>query len=147
MTEIVLNKGLEPFDIYFKDIDEHAIIYFNPSDSDLPKRLVECQKIIEEKTKNIKEYEIDEDGNPVAESCVKCFDEANTIICDALDYAFGNKISDVVFKHCGALSIVNGNYQVLNFLEAITPAVEQVVKRNQKAVSAKMDKYLKKYKK
>lgn len=147
MAGIVLNKGLKPFDIYFADIDEHATIYFNPADSDLPKRLMEAQKIIEEKSAEIKPFEVDESGMPNADSCIEHFNERNKIVCEALDYAFGNKVSDILFKHCGAFSIVDGEYFILQFLNAITPELEKIVKKSQKQASAKANKYLEKYRK
>lgn len=145
MPGITLNKGLKPFDIYFEDVNEHATIFFNPSDSNLPKRLMEAQKIIEEKTKTIKPYETDETGAPEADSCIEYFNEVNNAVNDALDYAFGNKVSDTIFKHCGAFSIVNGEYFVVTFLNAIAPELEKIIKKDQKTASTKANKYLEKY--
>lgn len=142
---IELNQGLEPLEIYFKDTDKTETIYFNPSDSDLPKRLMECQKIIEEKSKNVKPYEVDESGMPDADKALEYYDEVNKIVCDALDYAFGNKVSDVIFKYCGAYSVVNGNFQILNFLNAITPEIKKTVEKSNKAANAKANQYLNKY--
>ena len=82
------HKGLEPLEIYYEDIDQTETIYFNPSDSDLPKRLMECQKLIEERAKAIKPYETDENGLPDAESAIAYYEEANKIVYDALDYSF-----------------------------------------------------------
>ena len=143
--KIELNQGLEPLEIYFKDTGKTETIYFNPSDSDLPKRLMECQKIIEEKSKNLKPYEIDESGLPDADKALKYYDEVNKIVCDTLDYAFGNKVSNVIFKYCGAYSVVNGNFQILNFLNAITPVIKKAVEKNNKAANAKATQYLNKY--
>ncbi len=147
MARIIQKKGLEPLEIYFEDIDKTEVIYFNPSDSNLPKRLMECQKMIEEKAKEIKPYETDENGMPNTDSAIKYLEDTNRVVYDALDYAFGNKISDVVFKHCGPFSVVDGNYQILNFLNAITPEIEKLVKANKAAADKKADKYLKKYRK
>nr|DAV57943.1 MAG TPA: hypothetical protein [Caudoviricetes sp.] len=145
MAGITLNKGLQPFDIYFEDIDEHDTIYFNPSDSDLPKRLMQCKDIIAEKQKGIKPYEVDENGIPNTESAIAYMEENSKVICDTLDYAFGNKVSDVIFKHCGAFSIVNGEYYIMLFLNAITPELEKLIKTNTKTAESKANKYLKKY--
>lgn len=145
MARIVQKKGLEPLEIYFEDIDKTETIYFNPSDSNLPKRLMECQKMIEEKSKEIKPYETDENGVPNADSAIDYFNEINKVVCDALDYAFGNQISDVVFKYCGPFSVVDGNYQILNFLQAITPELEKIIKKNNQTANNKANKYLKKY--
>lgn len=145
MAGIVLNKGLEPFEIYFEDIDKRETIYFNPSDSDLPKRLMECQKIIETKLKEVKPCKTDEDGLPTADSAIEYIEETNKVVCDALDYAFGNKVSDVIFKHCGVFSVVNGEYFILAFLNAAAPELEKLVKAGRKTASGKANKYLDKY--
>lgn len=144
---ITLKKGLEPLEIYFEDADEAVTIYFNPSDSDLPKRLLEAQKIIEEKSKDIKPFELDENGTPDAESCIEYFNETNAAICNAIDYAFGNKISDKLFLHCGPFTIIDGEYFILQFLEQITPVLEEKIKADRGKASEKMNKYLAKYKK
>lgn len=145
MAGIVLNQGLQPFDIYFEDADEHVTIYFNPSDSDLPRRLMEAQKMIEEKVKDLEPYQTDGDGLPDADSCVAYLDKTKQIICDTLDYAFGNPVGATIFAKCGPFSIVNGNYQLLNFLQAITPEITKIVKKDQKTASGRANEYYKKY--
>jgi hypothetical protein len=90
MATIKLNTGLRPFDIQF-DEDEIKTIYFNPTDADLPKRMLEAQKMIEEKTKNIKDVEIDENGLPCCDEYIAVVDEINKAICDTMDYASATK--------------------------------------------------------
>ncbi len=144
---ITLKKGLEPLEIYFEDADETVTIYFNPSDSDLPKRLVEAQKIIEERSKNIKPFELNENETSDAESCIEYYNEANAVVYDAMDYAFGNKISDKLFRHCGPFTIVDGEYFILQFLDQITPVLEEKIKTDRGRASEKMNKYLAGYRK
>lgn len=148
MAGIKLNKGLMPFDLYFEDIDTHETIYFNPSDSDLPKRLMECKNIIEEKQKQVKTPETDEKGVPKdIDETINYFNETNKVIYDALDYAFDNKVSDVIFKYCAPFSIVNGQYYILAFIEAMIPELKKLTEQNAKKASQKSEKYLAKYRK
>lgn len=145
MEQLTLKNGLKPFDIYFEDFDEHETIYFNPADNELPNRLMECQKMIEERSKKLKPYEVDENGIPNADSAMRYFDESKKIVYDAIDYAFGNKVSDVIFKHCGAFAVVDGEYYILRFLDAITPILQKYIKKDNKAANANVNKYLDKY--
>lgn len=147
MAGITLKKGLQPFTINFEDAKDEVTIYLNPTDSDLPKRLLECQKLIEEKAKTLKDFERDEDGTPNVDDAIRYFNDIDTIVYDAIDYAFGNKVSAEVFKHCGAFSVVNGEYFVIQFLQAIAPEIEKLIKENNKKAEAKANKYLAKYKK
>ena len=147
MAGITLKKGLQPFTINFEDANDEVTIYFNPTDSDLPKRLMESQKIIEAKAKELKSFETEEDGTPNVDDAIRYFNDVDNIVYDTIDYAFGNKVSTEIFKHCGAFSVVNGEYFVIQFLEAIAPELEKIIKDNNKKAEAKANKYLAKYKK
>ena len=145
MEGMRMSNGMKPFPIYFDDNAEPEYIYFNPADSDLPLRFMKTQKLIDEKVKEIKPYKVDENGVPDADSCIKYFDEINKAVFEALDYAFGSNVSEVVFKHCGPFSVVNGNYQILNFLKGIAPEIEKITKKGRKLADTNMNKYLAKY--
>ena len=143
--KIVLDKGLEIFEIEFKGTGITAEIAFNPSDADLPKRLFEAQKIIDEKTKEIKKYETDENGVPDTDAYINYINTMNQVVYDAVDYAFGNKISDVVFRYCSPYTIVGNEYFILHFFKQITPVVEKIIGDKQKKASANVNKHLAKY--
>lgn len=143
--KIKVDGGLETFEIEFKGRNETVEIAFNPNDLDLPKRLMEAQKIIEEKSKNVKQFEIGEDGLPDADSCIAYVENLNQIVYDAVDYAFDNEVSTAIFKHCSPYGIVNGEYFIQHFLQQITPVIEKTIKNNQKKVNENMNKHLAKY--
>ena len=143
--KITVGSGLETFEIEFVDRGVTAEIAFNPSDPDLPKRLYEAQNIIDEKTKIVKQYEVDENGVPNIEGAVDYLNEANQIVYDAVDYAFGNKISDVLFQHCSPYAIVNGEYFIWTFFNAMAPVLEDIINKSQKKANENMNKYLSKY--
>lgn len=143
--KITIDSGLETFEIDFKDRGETAEISFNPSDPDLSKRLFEAQKVIDEKTKEVKRYEVDENGVPVVDSCIEYLNGINKIVYDAIDYAFGNKISDVVFKYCSPFAIVNGEYYIWSFINGMTPLLKDIIGKDQKTASDNMNKHLAKY--
>ena len=143
--KIALNSGLEIFEIEFKDRGEKAEFAFNPSDPDLSKRLFEAQKIIDERTKEVKQFETDENGMPVADSCMEYLNSINQVVYDAIDYAFGNKISNVVFKYCSPFAVVNGEYYIWNFINGITPVLQDIIGKDRKKASDNMNKHLAKY--
>ena len=143
--DIKLNTGLKPFNIQFDNSEEVTTIYFNPTDADLPKRLFEAKKLIEEKTKNIKQFEIDESGVPKTDEYIETMNEVNQAIFDTVDYAFGSKISDKVFSKCSPFSIPNGEYFIIQFLNAIAPVLESIIKKESKKANANMKKHIDKY--
>lgn len=142
MAGIKLNKGLQPFDLYFEDIDKHETIYFNPSDSDLVSRLAKS-------VENIKNLLIDFKTNPDddAYKIVEKIDETEKTICNEIDYGFGNKVSDTVFKHCGVMSVVNGEFYILTFFDAILPEIKKMSGGLQRQASSNTQKYINKWRK
>lgn len=144
-NKIVLGSGLETFEIEFKDRGINTEISFNPSDPDLAKRLFEAQKIIDDKSKEVQAFEMDENGIPNTDSCVEYFNDVNQIVFDAIDYAFGNKVSDKIFQFCSPFAIVGGEYFMLHFLNQITPILKSIIEDKQKKASANANKHLAKY--
>lgn len=143
--KIKLGNDLEVFEIEFEGRNSTVEIEFNPNDPDLSKRLMEAQKIINEKSKGIKQFEVDENGMPNADSCVQYLNEMNQVVYDAVDYAFGNKISDKVFKYCSPYGIVNGEYFVLHFFNRMIPELKKIISSSQKKANENMNKHLAKY--
>lgn len=140
-----LTLGFKTFRVNFLEFDDPVDIMFNPADSDLPKRLFEAEKRIKESAKNIKDFKLNPDGTPETDDYIEKANEVNQIVFDAVDYAFGNKISDKIFKHCSPLAITGGKPFVVQFFEKITPELEKIIKKEQKAASAEAQKYLAKY--
>lgn len=145
VEKIILDSGLKTFEIEFKDRGVTTEIAFNPSDSNLPKRLFEAQKTIEEKAKDIKKYEFDENGIPVTDECIEYFNKMDEIVYEAVDYAFGNSISKELFQFCSPFSIVGGEYFIINFFNKITPLIEKIIGDTQKKAINNANKHLAKY--
>ena len=143
--EIKLTTGLQPFNIRFNNDDEVTTIYFDPTDADLPKRMFEAQKRIEEKTAKIKQFEIDENGIPKTDEYIETMNQLNQAVYDIVDYAFGNKIADKVFSRCSPFSIPNGEYFIIQFFQAITPILEGIIKRYNKKANENIQKHINKY--
>lgn len=129
--------------IEFVDRGETENIYFNPADPDLVIRFDEMEKRVTEQLEGLKDFELNADGTPKDRSSVELFQQTRQIICDEIDRAFNGEVSSVIFKYCNPFALVNGNYFVLQFLEAITPEMEKHIKKER----AKVDKHLAKYQK
>lgn len=142
---IELKTGLTPFPIYFPDRDTTVEIAFNPTDPNLATRFGEMKARLEEKTKGLKAIEVNPDGTPKNLEFVDTMNDFNKIMCDEIDRAFGNVISDKLFQFCSPFAIVDGNYFILNFVEAITPVIREYANKGNKAAQARVNKHLAKY--
>ena len=141
---IKLNTGKEAFTIEFDNGDK-VEIYFNPNDPDLSIRMRDFQKNVETRTNLYNDMALDAEGKPVDVSAIDKFEEMRNIVCEELDRAFNGDISSKVFKHCSPFAIVEGNYFMLQFIEAIRPEIEKRVKKANEQTNKNMKKYLKKY--
>ena len=138
MAGITFEAKLEPFEIMFGDKKE--VIYFYSGDSNLPERLLKMPKIIIEKTKKLKIPEVKK-SDKIYDNIVDYLDKKNKIVCDAVDYAFGNKVSDVLFKYYGPYSIINGKYYILDVIERMVPEIVKMIDSNQELAAQDLDKY------
>lgn len=142
-----LSTGKIAFPIEFDNGDKQNI-YFNPNDPDLSIRLKDFQGKIQERTKDLKNLKLNADGNPENPENAELIEEfrkIQDILCEELDVAFGGDISSVVFKHCSPFAIVDGEYFLMQFIEAIKPEIEKHIKKANAGVEKKMQKHIAKY--
>lgn len=139
-----LSTGKVAFTIEF-DNGENGFIYFNPSDPDLMVRMRRLNDNVMSRVKGIEDLELTNDGKPVEESKIDAFDKKQSILKEELDKAFGGSVSDVVFKHCSPFAIVDGEYFVVQFIEAIMPEIEKHVEKSNADAEKRMAKHLEKY--
>ena len=165
-----LSVGKIAFPIEFDNGDKD-VIYFNPNDPDLATRLMASKDNIEKKINNVnqEDFNLLNDGtvNPIKNledlenmsdeeiqnaadkigQMAKLLDTTKQIVCDELDKAFDSKISEVVFKHCSPFAIINGEYFITQFINAITPEIQKHVKKSNNDMEKKMSKHINKYRK
>lgn len=144
-----LSTGKVGFPIEFDNGDRQTI-YFNPNDPNLFIRLKDFQKCLEARTAELKDVALNSDGTPVQEDnieVVESFRKMQEVICEEIDRAFGGEISEIVFKHCSPFAIVEGDYFIIQFVEAITPEIEKHIKKANADAEAKMHKHIAKYSK
>lgn len=167
---IKLSTGKEPFELEFENGAKETI-YFNPNDPDLISRLLKAKENIGKKLDTIDPEEIapGSEGNIVlpekisdfeelsdeqiemlekrAEKSAKMIEQTKKIICEEIDLAFASDISPTVFKYCSPLGIVNGEYYITQFLEAITPEIKKRITKANAEAEKKMEKHIAKYRK
>lgn len=141
-----LNTGKVAFPIEFDNGDKQ-VIFFNPNDPDLMLRLRQFEEHIKEKANAFEDVELTEDGTPALMSQIDSFEKLQNIIKEELDYAFGGAVSEVVFKYCSPFAIVDNEYFVVQFVEAIAPEIEKHIKKANADVERRMAKHIAKYKK
>lgn len=165
-----LNVGKIAFPIEFDNGDKD-VIYFNPNDPDLASRLINAKDEIDKKINDINsnDFNLLNDGNidipknikdveklpdeqrdsliKKAEQMSKIMENTKAIIFAELDKAFDSNISNIVFKHCSPFAIVNGEYFITQFLNAITPEIQKHIKKSNADMENKMSKHINKYKK
>ena len=95
--------------------------------------------------KDIDDIKLTATGTPEDVVYIEKFREIRQVLCDELDVAFGSQISDVVFKHCSPFAIVNAEYFILTFLEAIRPEIEKRTKNASAIADKKLQKHVEKY--
>lgn len=139
-----LKTGKIAFPIEF-DNGEKMAIYFNPSDPDLMIRMRDLQKNINEKIGKAEDIPLNADGTPEKKDDVEAYENLMEIFKNELDTAFGGEISAVVFKYCSPLAIVDGEYFVLQFIEAIIPEIEKEITKARAESEKRIEKHLAKY--
>lgn len=139
-----LSTGKVRFPIEF-DNGEKTAIYFNPNDPDLMIRMKNLGETAREKLKFLDDIELSNDGTPTQIEQVEAFEKMQNILKEELDFAFGGNISGEVFKYCSPFAVVNGEYFVMQFIQAITPEIEKHVKKANAEAEKRMAKHLNKY--
>lgn len=141
-----LSTGKVAFPIEFDNGDKDCI-YFNPSDPNLSFRLKEFQNKVSERIKALEDINLSTEGTPKNIDAIEQFQTIQNILCEELDSAFGGEVSAIVFKHCSPFAVVNGNYFIMQFIEAITPEIKKHIKKANADVEKKMQKHIAKYSK
>jgi hypothetical protein len=139
-----LKTGRIAFPIEFDNGDKE-VIYFNPTDPEFMLRLKKLQSRLSEKAKQITDVELKADGTPVDSNNIELVDKLNQAVKDEIDVAFGSSVSDAIFKYVSPFGIVDGEFYVVLFFEAITPEIEKYVKEAVAKYPQKYEKHVKKY--
>ncbi len=139
-----LSTGKIAFPIEFDNGDKDCI-YFNPNDPNLSIRLRDFQARASSKMQELEDVKLSAEGTPEDVELIDKFEAIQNLLFEELDTAFASEISKVVFKHCSPFAVVNGDYFIMQFIEAITPEIEKHTAKAKKDVEKKMQKHVGKY--
>lgn len=137
MQEITLDRGLKSFEV--KDIDGTVIgtVRFNPADLGLAGRFEEARRAIAALAN-------DAGGIDSADDLI----ELDRKVREQFDYAFGNKVSDVLFAGVSPFAVCDdGALLAEKVLEAFAPMIEQAteaaLKESKNRAARRAEKYQK----
>jgi hypothetical protein len=137
----VIDTGLVEFVLPFDRGEEK--IYFNPNDVEFFIRLTEMINSISGMYDDLAvEYEKTEDNFEKLEIIRKL----NGKIKNAFDLAFGNNVSDVIFKYVSPHGIVAKNqYFSFYILDYLMPLIEKETGKTSKATASALEKAMNKH--
>ena len=141
-----LSTGKVAFPIEFDNGDKDCI-YFNPNDPNLAVRFTEFQDKVNERLKEFEDVDLTPDGEPEDFEFIERFKKMQAVLFEELDKAFDSKVSEIVFKHCSPFAIVQGDYFIMHFIEAISPEIEKNIKKSNAEAEKRMAKHTAKYSK
>ena len=141
-----LSTGKVAFPIEFDNGDKECI-YFNPNDPNLAVRFTEFQDKVNERLKEFEDVDLTPDGEPEDFEFIENFKKMQAVLFEELDKAFDSKVSEIVFKHCSPFAIVQGDYFIMHFIEAISPEIEKNIKKSNAEAEKRMAKHTAKYSK
>lgn len=152
--EINLNPGVETIKINFGKFGTEEI-YCNPNDTSFGENLYKLYENIMARIEEFKneDFNIDKFGNPVFpedadfESMtdeekekvlnkIKCqfeiMGKTNKIFYDEIDKMFIGNASEVIFKYCNPLAMVNDEFYVAQFIKNFCEELNKNKKKQQK---------------
>lgn len=139
-----LNTGKIGFPIEFDNGDKECI-YFNPNDPNLSLRLIDFENKISSRMDELDDIELDAKGKPQSIKKIESFRKFQNILYEEMDIAFGGEVSAIVFKHCSPFAIIDGEYFIIQFIEAIRPEIEKHIKIASEEINKKVEKHIGKY--
>lgn len=143
-----LSTGKVAFPIEFDNGDKETI-FFNPNDPNLFVRLKDFEGNVNKRLKGFNDVDLLPDGTPKDNSIeiIENFEKMQAVVCEELDKAFGGDISAKVFKHCSPFALIDGDYFIILFVEAIKPEIEAHIRKSTGIAEAKMKQHIGKYQK
>lgn len=145
---VTLGTGLKSIQINYEDAPgEYFLIQFNPKDPQLVTRLNSFTSNLQSRTMGVERIKLGEDGKPVDNQYIEVFDNITDILCEELDKVFAKPISKELFKYCGPFAIIDDEFFIVNFINAIEPEVQAIMDDSLKEVRRAMNKHTDKYKK
>ena len=134
MKKLMIDTGVESF-----EITEGKFLRFNPADINVYNRLINAQdRIVDIERRLVEEATKIQDTTGAGEAGIKLLTEADKDMKDLLGEIFGaeNDFEDI-FAGVNLLSVAGNDERVItNFLDAITPVLEEGAKRTARKAAA-----------
>lgn len=149
MQSIRFDDGFKEFMI---NDDPNRVIRFNPADYGILERFNTAHKeMLSELEALGSDIDINPDGTPNVpenelEEAAKLLGKTRKIICDKVDYIFGNPVSEIAFGTQSPISSIKGLPLFELFINAARPYIEKEVMAEQKASQKRVEKYTKQVK-
>ena len=134
---VVIDLGYQSYEIKDPDGEVVGVIRINPSDPGLAGRWQKAEKEMERCRAQIDaELAAGKSELEIWPLALELSDK----IKNAIDYAFGSRVSDVLFGGSSAFAFTMSGKMVLeNVLEGITPIMQKALKTAAKKVQARME--------
>ncbi len=143
---VTLGTGLKSIQINYEDAPgEYFLIQFNPKDPQLITRLNGFTDNLQSRIMGVENIRMGADGKPLDDNYIEVFEEITGILCEELDKVFAKPISSALFKYCGPFAIIDDEFFIVNFINAIEPEVQAIMNDSLKEVRKAMDKHTAKY--
>lgn len=140
MAKIVIDTGLETYDIEDKNGKKLGSFSMNPSDLEMIKRYDVVAQTLNHIMDDVP------DGDISIEEMKKILEEKEQIIRTQIDYLFNADISDEFFKITSPFTPVGrGELFFENVINAIGSLVEAETGKRMKKIESKVNKYAVKY--
>ena len=137
----IIDTGLVEFKLPFDRGTEK--IYFNPNDVEF---FVRLSDMINSISGLYDEYSVKYEATSDNAKKLSIIHELNDKIKEAFDEAFGNKVSDVIFKYVSPHGIVAGNqYFSFYILDYLLPEIEEATGKASQATTAELEKAINKH--
>lgn len=144
METIKLDAGIRTYKVQFAGTDDTAEIRFNPSDPTLAVRFQTFEQRLQACIDKVGDIPLGEDGKPLAVEAVSKYAEFENELRREIDETFNADMSNVLFKHCAPLAIVNGEYFVVQVFSALAPLIRKAIDADHAAMEKHIGKYGKK---
>lgn len=141
------DEGLKEFEI---NGDPNRVIRFNPNDLAFAERYENAR---EKALKLAKKYEADmkrnkvlANKNPNNDVSGKILKDSNKEIRDLINSVFDDNVADIIFGRTHPLTVANGNFLVLNFLNALNSLITESMNESLSDIEkSKIEDYKKQY--
>lgn len=149
-----VNTGVKPIDINFGEIGSGRI-YYNPDDTSFFKNLLNLQENIKKRIDELKseDFDIDEFGNPIMSDEIDfsnlsdeekqdylnkmqwkldIVDKTNKIFYEEINKVFIGNASEVIFKYCNPLALIDGEFYISQFFGSLGKELKKIANQKQK---------------